>query len=377
MSSRNSFRIGLVLSGGGAKGAYQVGVLKALTEMGVQVDAIAGASIGALNGAIIAAAPSQALAVDRLQTLWQELAANSPIKASTRAYGLAAQLPIYLLMLNSFGLSTRLLSTGVASLVTQLGEHHAKKLEVLTRNLAPLKSFLGEPQGLACDQRLRSLIDEYLPATGLPDRVGMYVSVYPTQGAARDIVHIVAADLGFGDTAPSEFFHIQSLPADTQKSALLASAALPLLFAPQEINGRAYTDGGQGGWNSTQGNTPIQPLLDAGYSNIVVTHLSDGSLWDRQRFPSANVIEIRPISRSISRSGGAGDLLGFNEASLPSWIDQGYEDTLRCVGRIKVSLDVHTALVESELARDQALAQTGEAPLQAAMRRLGPIEKGC
>jgi NTE family protein len=54
----SELRIGLVLSGGGAKGAYQVGVVNALHELGAQVDAIAGASIGALNGAFLATAPS-------------------------------------------------------------------------------------------------------------------------------------------------------------------------------------------------------------------------------------------------------------------------------------------------------------------------------
>ena len=43
---------GLVLSGGGTKGAYQVGVWKALKELDINIKAIAGASIGALNGAV-------------------------------------------------------------------------------------------------------------------------------------------------------------------------------------------------------------------------------------------------------------------------------------------------------------------------------------
>lgn len=43
---------GLVLSGGGTKGAYQVGVWKALQELGINIKAIVGASIGALNGAL-------------------------------------------------------------------------------------------------------------------------------------------------------------------------------------------------------------------------------------------------------------------------------------------------------------------------------------
>ena len=43
---------GLVLAGGGTKGAFQVGVWKALQELGINIKAIAGTSIGALNGAL-------------------------------------------------------------------------------------------------------------------------------------------------------------------------------------------------------------------------------------------------------------------------------------------------------------------------------------
>lgn len=44
---------GLVLEGGGAKGAYQIGVWKALKEAGVKIKGVAGSSVGALNGALI------------------------------------------------------------------------------------------------------------------------------------------------------------------------------------------------------------------------------------------------------------------------------------------------------------------------------------
>ena len=46
--------IGLVLCGGGAKGAYQVGVIRVLEEFGLldEVQAVAGASIGGINGAL-------------------------------------------------------------------------------------------------------------------------------------------------------------------------------------------------------------------------------------------------------------------------------------------------------------------------------------
>lgn len=47
-------KLGLVLEGGGAKGSYHLGVYKALREMGYKFSGIAGTSIGALNGALLA-----------------------------------------------------------------------------------------------------------------------------------------------------------------------------------------------------------------------------------------------------------------------------------------------------------------------------------
>lgn len=44
---------GLALEGGGARGAYQIGAWKALKEAGVKINAVAGTSVGALNGALI------------------------------------------------------------------------------------------------------------------------------------------------------------------------------------------------------------------------------------------------------------------------------------------------------------------------------------
>ena len=46
--------LGLVLEGGGAKGSYQAGAIKALYEKGYKFDGVMGTSIGAINGAFVA-----------------------------------------------------------------------------------------------------------------------------------------------------------------------------------------------------------------------------------------------------------------------------------------------------------------------------------
>ncbi|YCK35533.1 patatin-like phospholipase family protein [Actinomadura sp. ATCC 39365] len=58
-----------VLGGGGVLGAHEVGMLQALDDFGIRPDVVVGTSVGALNGALIAADPARA--VDRLTSLWR------------------------------------------------------------------------------------------------------------------------------------------------------------------------------------------------------------------------------------------------------------------------------------------------------------------
>jgi NTE family protein len=58
-----------VLGGGGLLGAHEVGMLRALAEAGIRPDVVVGTSVGAINGAFVAADP--AAAADRLGQLWQ------------------------------------------------------------------------------------------------------------------------------------------------------------------------------------------------------------------------------------------------------------------------------------------------------------------
>lgn len=59
----------LVLDGGGARGAYQIGAWKALREAGVKINAVAGTSVGALNGALICMGD-----LEKAEKVWREIA---------------------------------------------------------------------------------------------------------------------------------------------------------------------------------------------------------------------------------------------------------------------------------------------------------------
>ena len=284
---------GLVLSGGGAKGAYQVGVVKCLAKHGVRLSAIAGTSVGALNGAVIAAAPDLDSAADRLEEIWRKRLSTIP-----------------------------------------------GPLEVL--------------------RELSSLYEEYMAPyeasleAGLP----LYVGVFRSRGKLVDLPWAVAGLIGLSDTPEADFIQVQTLPRREYKQALLASAAYPLLCETRSVEGKPYQDGGLGGMSNKQGHTPITPLVrGAGCRAVIVIHNADGSPWDRHAFPDVVVLEVRPGS-PIRRRGGLFDTFDFNAENIDAWIEQGYQDTERCLATA-----AHTLILREE-------GRAAQARLDGAIQRL-------
>ncbi len=73
-------RTAYVLGGGGVQGAAEIGMLQALIDQDILPDLVVGTSIGAMNGAVIAADPQQAAA--RLTTLWEGVAEDDTFSES-------------------------------------------------------------------------------------------------------------------------------------------------------------------------------------------------------------------------------------------------------------------------------------------------------
>ncbi len=319
-------KMGLVLSGGGAKGAYEVGIIKALLEFGVKIDVISGASIGALNGAILACAPSIESGLKRMEKIWKELSYSPPIKGKPFS--------VYLTFLLAAGLPL--------SRVGQiLSLYHGLKLSSSDFSIASI-----EP--------IKELIDEYIDISELAKGTPLFISVFPSRGASKNIIRCLLAELGIMDSPYSKFIHVQKLPYNQQKKALLASAAIPFLFNSVKVGNSLFADGGIGGWQKNQGNTPITPLLEYGCNRIIISHLDDGSLWSRYDFTDAIIYEIRP-RRNISRNGVVKDILGFNERNINSWIEQGYDDTVYCIKRILKPIVSKVNLTASETLLDKTI----------------------
>lgn len=366
--STHAPKTGLVLSGGGAKGAYQVGILKALHELGASVDVVAGASMGALNGAVVAGAPSLQQGVERLERLWRTLAAQSPMEANA---------PAYLKLLAAVGLTLGVPLSGVLArmpaVLHTLGLVLLKAEKLPNTPKMPMADWLNA--SLMADGPLKALMDEYLDEQELMRGLPLHVSVFESQGGVADVFGCLAAEVGLKDTPPSKFLHIQALPEQERRNALLASAAIPLLYQARLLGDARYSDGGQGGWQTAQGNTPITPLIEAGCQQVIVTHLSDGALWSRHDFPGVTVLEIRPqspITPNGSLKGMAQSLLGFDVSNIERLMEQGYHDTHHCIGRVMRAAQARQALGHSKHVLDDSLSRgaSADAALTDAMSRL-------
>jgi NTE family protein len=204
----------LVFQGGGALGAYQVGVYEALHEAGIEPDWVIGTSIGAINAALIAGnEPQKRMA--RLDAFWERMqagAANDPLR-HLAGFGKAGA---------NFGTITRGISGFFAPHPPAwLGPHAPLGVErAAYYSTAPLRATLGE------------LLE--------PERIGR---------GPRLTVGAVNARSG-------EMRYFDSRRESVGIEHVVASGALPPAFPAVRIEGEPYWDGG------IYSNTPMEAVMD-------------------------------------------------------------------------------------------------------------------
>ncbi len=205
----------LVLQGGGALGAYQAGVYEGMAEAGYLPDWVAGVSIGAVNGALIAGNPSERR-IERLRSFWDLVSQGVPVAACEGP------------LAGSFRYASAAVSAtlGVAGFYVPRIPH-------------PLLMPDGTPGALSIydARQLKSTLDQ-LADFKLINRRSVRLSVG-------------AVDVRSGN---STYFDNRRTRIGPQH--VMASGALPPAFAPVEIDGAHYWDGG------IVSNTPLWYVLD-------------------------------------------------------------------------------------------------------------------
>jgi NTE family protein len=207
----------LVLQGGGALGAYQAGVFEALNESTPELAWVAGISIGAINAALIAGnAPSQR--VVRLHEFWHQVSSALPMPGAAHAM------------------------TGRQAL-NEASATHGMLFGVpgfFTPRLPPAPfQPRGTPGAISYYDTapLRETLERLIDF----DRIN--------NGPVR--LSVGAVNLRTGNFA---YFDSRKQRIDVRH--IMASGALPPGFAPVEIDGEFYWDGG------LVSNTPLQYVLD-------------------------------------------------------------------------------------------------------------------
>ncbi|MCX5838575.1 MAG: patatin-like phospholipase family protein [Deltaproteobacteria bacterium] len=189
---RNRPRIGLVLSGGGARGAAHIGVLKVLEELRIPIDVIAGTSMGAIVGGFYAAGSSPAEIEAMVNSMeWNEAFRDRP---------------------------------PLEDLSFRRKEDSSNYLIKFDAGIREGK--LALPRGLIQGQNLAFILKSRLIDTARVtdfDRLRI-----PFRAVAADIVTGEAVVLGKGDLA----------------TAIHASMSIPGVFAPVELDDRLLVDGG-------------------------------------------------------------------------------------------------------------------------------------
>jgi len=185
-------RIGLALSGGGARGISHLGVLLALREEGIPVDLITGTSMGAIIGGLTAAGIPVEGVIELVEGLdWNDLFLNEPRPAS----GVTARY---------YGTLPTLLHLGVEDWTLDI------------------------PYGLVNAQRISELFFERTAAACFAARNDFDSLAVPYRA--------VAADVATGETL--------ALARGNLAQAMRASMAIPFLFTPARFDARLLIDGG-------------------------------------------------------------------------------------------------------------------------------------
>jgi len=204
----------LVLQGGGALGAYQVGVYQALHEAGVEPDWVIGTSIGAINAALIAGA-RRGERIDKLDEFWRRVEHGRMFGAPLPAWASAA-------MRNAAAVTAGIPAFFRPNPLAFLSPH------------APLGP---EDAGYYSVAPLRETLSELVDLEEL------------NGGATRITV-------GASNVRTSEMRYFDSRDMPLGLDHVLASGALPPAFPAVRIDGDLYWDGG------ILSNTPVEVVFD-------------------------------------------------------------------------------------------------------------------
>ncbi|MFZ2109790.1 MAG: patatin-like phospholipase family protein [Roseiarcus sp.] len=205
----------LVFQGGGALGAYQVGVYQALHEAGVEPDWVIGTSIGAINASLIAGNRREDR-LDQMNAFWKRVQNAPCLAAASNLPWLGAAMP------------------NLATLLSGISGFFQPNLLAFLGLNTPLAS---EAAGYYSTLPLRATLDDLVDFSVL------------NSGVTRLTV-------GAANVRTGAMRYFDSREEEISCEHIIASGALPPAFPPVRIDGELYWDGG------ILSNTPVEAVFD-------------------------------------------------------------------------------------------------------------------
>lgn len=229
-------KISLLLSGGGARGAYQVGVLKAIAQLyprnhGIPFPILCGTSAGAINTTALGCyASCFHLGVKKLEWVWRNMSTDKIYRCDFR------------------GVSSHLLKRLTRNMLSQLARN--------------------QPVSLFDNQPLRELLNSILPFHRLETNVSRgYLHAVAVTASCYNSGDSVTFYQGHPDISSWQRAKRLSQQSVIHSEHLLASSALPLIFPAIEICQEFYGDG------SIHQLAPLSPPIHLGANKILIIGL--------------------------------------------------------------------------------------------------------
>lgn len=346
--------IGLCLSGGGAKGAYEVGVWKALDELGLtkRIKAISGTSVGGLNAALFSCVSAK-----QAERLWKtDIGAQVVLAPDIENISASKEtlLDFGRNIMNSYEKNKQIANSNHPLLVTA-------KSEGLTLSKAVAKYFsdfaLSDKhiEGIFTREPLKKVISDNVSIDKI-EKSGL--DIYATVVRKRRLA-AKAATKFFNDDYSHTFLLNEQFANEDVYSILLATSAIPIAFASVSLSedviekgkpvGKVY-EYVDGGFEAVGGkNTPVKPLaVDDDIETVIVVYLASEKEMTKGNENSEAPKKSKRITLSevdnkelieIIPSKSLGNMiegtLNFDDEKINDLITLGYSDTMKVMKRLE------------------------------------------
>src|SRR6266568_722304 len=262
--------VGIVLSGGGAMGDFELGALVALYNRGIRPDIVAGTSVGAINGVAIAQNEG---GLSQLQSIWFSLRQNSDMYLEDLSLnGVSDQVKAYLSLSGAHLLVDLTLGMGPALPLWPFGDAVLYGIPVV--ELYDLYNRVKAAKSLFNLNPIRAKLVAQLEInkvknSGIKLRLAM--------------VSLESGKLRFVDEQG------RFTDDNTQVNlvdAVMASASIPVIFPPVKLGSENFIDGG------VRDILPIQAALDAGADHVYAICAGKAGVDPATSFDNKNIVDI-------------------------------------------------------------------------------------